>query len=47
MCIFPFIAKPIWQMSTGMNDKEFREFIDERKKIIPQLIIASLKKKCL
>ncbi|HVM89604.1 MAG TPA: TetR/AcrR family transcriptional regulator [Puia sp.] len=44
MCIFPFIAKPIWLISTGMNEDEFRAFAEERKKIIPQLIIDSIKK---
>jgi TetR/AcrR family transcriptional regulator len=44
MCIFPFIAKPMWMMSTGMNEADFRAFMEERKKIIPQLINESIKK---
>jgi len=44
MCIFPFIAKPLWMMTTGMSDSAFKAFAEERKKIIPQLIIESIKK---
>ncbi|MBS1946564.1 MAG: TetR/AcrR family transcriptional regulator [Bacteroidetes bacterium] len=44
LCIFPFLAKPIWQMTTGMGETEFRRMIEERKKIIPQLINDSIKK---
>jgi AcrR family transcriptional regulator len=44
MCIFPFIAKPIWMMSSGMKEEEFSHFMEERKKIVPGFIIQSLKK---
>jgi TetR/AcrR family transcriptional regulator len=44
MCIFPFIGKPVWMMTTGMSETEFSVFVEERKKIIPQFIIASIKK---
>jgi TetR/AcrR family transcriptional regulator len=44
LCIFPFIARPIWMISTGMNDSAFRAFAEERKKIIPQFIFESIKK---
>jgi AcrR family transcriptional regulator len=44
MCIFPFIAKPMWMMSTGMSETGFNAFILERKKIIPKLINDSIKK---
>jgi len=44
MCIFPFIARPVWMISTGMDENEFRAFVEERKKTIPQFIIESLNK---
>jgi AcrR family transcriptional regulator len=42
LCVFPFIGKPILQMATGINDKEFFSFIEERKKLVPQFIIQAL-----
>ncbi|HLX93206.1 MAG TPA: TetR/AcrR family transcriptional regulator [Puia sp.] len=44
MCVFPFIAKPIWMMSSGMKEDEFIHFLEERKKIVPEFIICSIKK---
>jgi TetR/AcrR family transcriptional regulator len=44
LCIFPFIAKPIWKMTSGMDEVQFREFIEERKKEVPQFIIDSIRK---
>jgi TetR/AcrR family transcriptional regulator len=44
MCVFPFVGKPVWMMTTGMSETEFILFVKERKKIIPQFIIASIKK---
>jgi AcrR family transcriptional regulator len=44
MCIFPFLSKPILMMSTGMTDKQFTLFIEERKTAVPQFIIQSIKK---
>jgi hypothetical protein len=43
MCLFPFIAKPVWIMSSGMKQEEFIRFMEERKKIVPGFIIQSLK----
>lgn len=38
MCIFPFVAKPLVGFSFDMDDAAFDEFIEERKKIVPELI---------
>jgi len=44
MCIFPFIAKPLWMAASGMNEMAFRNFMEERKLEIPKIIIESIKK---
>jgi TetR/AcrR family transcriptional regulator len=44
LCIFPFAAKPLFQQVTGISKKQFEALIEERKKIVPQIIIQSLKK---
>lgn len=44
LCIFPFAAKPLLQQTTGINKKQFDILMEERKKIVPQLIIQSIKK---
>ena len=44
MCIFPFIGRPILQNFLFQNNQEeYDKFIEERKKIIPQFVINSLK----
>ena len=43
MCIFPFIAQPLWALSTGMDDQQFRIFMEQRKSEIPRFIIDSIK----
>ena len=42
MLVFPFVAKPLWMAASGMDEKAFRSFMEERKTSIPQLIIESL-----
>jgi TetR/AcrR family transcriptional regulator len=44
LCIFPFAAKPIFQQATGISKKQFDAMMEERKKIVPQMIIQSIKK---
>ncbi len=44
LCIFPFIAKPMIQGIFNMDLDDFKEFMNERKKIIPELIFNSIKK---
>jgi TetR/AcrR family transcriptional regulator len=43
LCIFPFLASPMIQLLTGMEAKKFRVLMEERKKLVPQLIIESIK----
>lgn len=45
MCIFPVIWKPIIMKVFGMTEKDFLNFIKERKKEIPHFIISSIKAK--
>jgi TetR/AcrR family transcriptional regulator len=44
MCVFPFIAKPLWQTVTGMDDMQFLYLMEQRKTEVPAFIIASIKK---
>jgi len=44
MCIFPFIAKPIWMMASGMDELQFRYFMEQRKTEVAKFIIESIKK---
>lgn len=42
--IFPFIAKPMIQMIGGMDEKKFSRFLDERKTLVPDMVIGFLEK---
>lgn len=44
MCVFPFMAKPMLEHAAGISKKQFDALIEERKKMIPEFIIASIKK---
>lgn len=44
MCIFPFIATPILKtIIFEQNDQKFIDFIEQRKKEVPEFIINSIK----
>ena len=43
LTIFPFIAKPIIFFVTGMESKEYKDFMIARKKEIPEFIINAIK----
>ncbi len=43
LCIFPFLAKPMIQMVSEMNNSQFRAMIEDRKKSVPEFIINSIK----
>jgi AcrR family transcriptional regulator len=45
MCIFPFIGKPLCQLVMGISEAQYKQLLEERKKIIPQFIIESISKK--
>ena len=43
LCIFPFIAKPILSNILDIKDKEeFNDLMNERKKLIPELILTAI-----
>ena len=44
MTIFPFVSKPMFQRNLGLDDLQFRSVMEQRKKEIPQFIIAAIKK---
>ncbi|GEO12209.1 TetR/AcrR family transcriptional regulator [Segetibacter aerophilus] len=44
LCAFPFVARPIVQLITGKDMKQFMTMMEARKKEIPKLIIDSIKK---
>jgi AcrR family transcriptional regulator len=43
-CIFPFLTRPILDRIFGISETAFADFIEERKKIIPSMIMRSIKK---
>jgi len=44
LCLFPFLVAPMIQLVTGMNTKQFNSIMEKRKKEVPKMIIASIKK---
>lgn len=44
LCVFPFLAKPLFQYITSIPDAQFSELMNERKKEVPRFIIDALKK---
>ncbi len=44
MCIFPFIAKPMFNAVLGLDELQFRLTMEQRKKDIPKFILDSIKK---
>jgi AcrR family transcriptional regulator len=42
LCLFPFIARPIFQSVYEMTDAEYEAFIDERKAVVPAFIAQAL-----
>lgn len=43
LSIFPFLGQPMLQSMFGMSDSDFALFIEERKKLIPEFVMSSLK----
>jgi AcrR family transcriptional regulator len=43
LCVFPVISKPMMQFNMGIGEKEFIAMMEERKRLVPELIISSLK----
>ena len=44
MTIFPFIAKPMFQINIGLDELQFRSVMEQRKKEVPKFIIDSIRK---
>ena len=44
LCIFPFLARPMIQWVTVMNDEAWRQFIEKRKQEVSKFIIDSIRK---
>ena len=45
LCLFPFAARPMVKGIFGMDEDAFDEFIDRRKKEVPDFIINAIKVK--
>jgi AcrR family transcriptional regulator len=43
LCIFPFISRPIWTQTTGIDEEGFRAFMLLRKTEIPRFIMDAIK----
>ena len=44
LCIFPFMARPLFQLRMRVGEARFREFMEQRKKEVPKFIIDSIKR---
>lgn len=44
LCIFPSIARPMMQFNMGLSEQAFHQAMEERKTLIPELIIRSIQK---
>lgn len=44
LCIFPFVGKPMIQMLMQINDEQFLNLMEQRKAIVADFIIQSIKK---
>ncbi|HVK50070.1 MAG TPA: TetR/AcrR family transcriptional regulator [Pseudobacter sp.] len=44
MSIFPFVARPIVKMVWDVDDPQFRGLMEERKKVVVQFILDSIRK---
>lgn len=42
--IFPFVASPLIKGLLGIDDKEFKKLVEERKTMVSEFIIASIRK---
>lgn len=44
MCVFPFIAKPMIRILSGANEAQYKNLMDQRKVLVAEFIINSIKK---
>ncbi len=45
LCIFPVVARPMLQNIFDFSDEQYDQFIERRKKTLPELIMNTIKKK--
>jgi AcrR family transcriptional regulator len=45
LCIFPVVARPMLQNIFDFSNEQYDQFIEKRKKTIPQLIMNTIRKK--
>lgn len=43
LCIFPFAARPLLCAVLGFEDQGFRDFIEERKRVLPDFFLSALR----
>jgi AcrR family transcriptional regulator len=44
LCVFPLIARPMIETVFEMNDEQYRQFLEQRKKELPKFILNAVKK---
>lgn len=44
LCVFPFLGKPMFQLVLGLDETQYRQLMQLRKKEVPRFIISSIKK---
>jgi len=44
LCVFPFIARPVFQEITGLNESEYLQMMEERKREVADFVISSIEK---
>jgi TetR/AcrR family transcriptional regulator len=45
LCVFPVVARPIIQQLFALSDKEYNQFIENRKKTLPRFIMNAIRNK--
>ena len=43
MCIFPFVAKPVINIMLDLDELQFRNMMEQRKRVVAEFIIESIK----
>ncbi|MGM0545921.1 MAG: TetR/AcrR family transcriptional regulator [Bacteroidota bacterium] len=44
LCVFPLIARPMVETVFDMNDEQYQQFLEQRKKELPKFILNAVKK---
>jgi AcrR family transcriptional regulator len=44
LCVFPLIARPMIETVFKMNDEQYQQFLEQRKKELPKFILNAVKK---